>query len=363
MSKKEKQLSFFAGINTPYGFLNNFLQFYDFTKNKNAYIIKGGSGCGKSTIMKKITDKLLEKGYQVFTFPCSSDPNSLDGVYCPDIGFIICDGTSPHVIEPQFPVAYENIINLFDTIDKNILEEKIQEIKNISVENKKYHEKNKQLLLVLQSIINDNQKIQSDSILEDKLNKYLKNLNKKIFKSKLNKEAKYTVLFLSAITLNGVNLFHDTYKNMASKIYEINDEQGLISSTILNNLKNKSLEYGYDIIICPCPLNPQNKIDHLFIPELDIAFITTNSFLSTKNVEVLKKINCKNFIDKQKLQKNKNRLKFNKKATKEIIKEITNSSIQAINTHQKIEEIYISSIDFKKVNKITNDILTKIKNI
>lgn len=97
MTHKTKELKFFCTANSPDGFLNNFHQFFKYDKNSHCYIIKAGAGCGKSTLMKNIATYLSKKGYNVFLLNCTSDPSSLDGVYCKELNFIIVDGTSPHL--------------------------------------------------------------------------------------------------------------------------------------------------------------------------------------------------------------------------------------------------------------------------
>ncbi|MGL5973443.1 MAG: ATPase [Oscillospiraceae bacterium] len=101
MITKDNKLQFFSGANSSKGFINNFLQFYTYKEGYNCYIIKAGPGCGKSTMMKKIGQKLLDKGFKVYHFPCTADPNSLDCVFCPELKFVIADGTAPHITNPK----------------------------------------------------------------------------------------------------------------------------------------------------------------------------------------------------------------------------------------------------------------------
>lgn len=101
---------FFAGVNTEKGFIG-YLERY-FSDAKRLYIIKGTPGSGKSTLMKKLASDCENLGYQVWRILCSSDPASLDGIYLPELKTGIADGTSPHVLEPKYPLAKEI---LFDT--------------------------------------------------------------------------------------------------------------------------------------------------------------------------------------------------------------------------------------------------------
>ena len=101
---------FFAGTNTDKGFCG-YLEHY-FEDAERLFIIKGTPGSGKSTLMKRLARDCEEKGFTVWRILCSSDPESLDGIYLPLLKRGVADGTSPHVLEPKHPLAKEI---LFDT--------------------------------------------------------------------------------------------------------------------------------------------------------------------------------------------------------------------------------------------------------
>ena len=84
----------FPGSNTSAGFLSFYRE--GLKAIDNVFILKGGPGCGKSTLMRKIGLNMLERGYDVEFWQCSSDNDSLDGVVIPDISAAIIDGTPPH---------------------------------------------------------------------------------------------------------------------------------------------------------------------------------------------------------------------------------------------------------------------------
>ncbi|MTI67521.1 MAG: ATPase [Firmicutes bacterium] len=84
------------GGNTSKGFYS----YYDYIIEKDAnriFVIKGGPGVGKSSMMKKIGQEMLDKGYDVEYHHCSSDNNSLDGLVIQKLNVAFLDGTAPHV--------------------------------------------------------------------------------------------------------------------------------------------------------------------------------------------------------------------------------------------------------------------------
>lgn len=106
-----KVRSLFPGGNTCYGFYS----FYDNMVSpevERKIILKGGPGVGKSSFMKKTGEDFLAQGYDIDYYWCSSDNESLDGVVIGKQQICILDGTAPHVVDPRFPGAVDEIINL-----------------------------------------------------------------------------------------------------------------------------------------------------------------------------------------------------------------------------------------------------------
>lgn len=68
--------------------------------------------------MKRINSALTDAGIETELIYCSSDPASLDGVYAPALNCWIADGTSPHTLEPKYPGAAQEIVDLGRFWDK-----------------------------------------------------------------------------------------------------------------------------------------------------------------------------------------------------------------------------------------------------
>jgi len=106
---------YFAAANSGDGFVSWFDEIFASENLTRRYIIKGGSGTGKSTVMKDAAKRAISKGADVEYFMCSADPASLDGIiiYMPDgRRLAVIDGTSPHVTDPVIAGVTDEI---FDT--------------------------------------------------------------------------------------------------------------------------------------------------------------------------------------------------------------------------------------------------------
>lgn len=166
---EQKYNARFLGANTPEGFISLFDELYDPAEDWRAYIIKGGPGTGKSRLMRRVADELEQAGYTAQRVLCSSDPDSLDGVIFPQIRACIADGTSPHVIEPRFPGAVEELVNLGDYWDAEQLRVHAEGIRAAALKNSAYHQRCIGFLSAAGSLANDTLRIALECANTDKM--------------------------------------------------------------------------------------------------------------------------------------------------------------------------------------------------
>ena len=100
----ESKVSFFLGANTPSGFYSLYDQMLEPDTARRIYLLKGGPGCGKSSLMRRVAQALEAGGEQVEYIFCSGDPNSLDAVIFPRLCSAVVDATAPHA-EVQKPTS------------------------------------------------------------------------------------------------------------------------------------------------------------------------------------------------------------------------------------------------------------------
>jgi len=89
---------YFLGANSYSGFFSLMDRLQE--PGRLLFILKGGPGSGKSSFMRRLTKQLGDPSAELIL--CSGDPDSLDGVIFPSLGFAAADGTAPHVLEPVY---------------------------------------------------------------------------------------------------------------------------------------------------------------------------------------------------------------------------------------------------------------------
>ena len=96
----EPKVCFYLGANSPTGFYSLYDQLLPPEEARAIYILKGGPGCGKSTLMRKIGARAEAAGLTPEYILCSGDPASLDAVVLPERNVALVDGTAPHDTAP-----------------------------------------------------------------------------------------------------------------------------------------------------------------------------------------------------------------------------------------------------------------------
>lgn len=364
MKKNFLTTEFFLASSTTEGFFSVFKDLYNPDKDWFCYILKGGPGTGKSTIMKKINLKAIENGIKSELIHCSSDPDSLDAIILPELKIAVADGTAPHILEPIYPGVSDSIINLGEAWNKKLLYKSKDKIHELCSKNSLYHKMSKKYLKAFGCAFSESSKIINASVDYNSLNAYCERLTKKLFKkTKSNHEVSYEQKrLISAITPKGYTFFDNTLFNMSEKLFVIEDNFGLIGSYIIKKIKNYTLDKNYHIITCNSPFFPSKNLNALFIPDLKIGFaVKTSKEISemSKNF-ISKKITTKRFLSLEKISSQKNLLKFNKKFCKEMYKESVTNLKKALEIHNQIEKIYIKSMNYSKINKITDKLISAI---
>ncbi len=361
MTKSILPVSFFFGANNKTKYYSLYNEIYNPYIDGNHIILKGGPGTGKSTIMKKVSDKLESKGLFVERGYCSADPNSLDAVIAPEINFSILDGTAPHIFDPTLPGVNEHIVDLSVAWDKKLLKEFSKEIGEKQKENQFLHKKAVDFLKTAAVIDTENAIIVNEYSDMEKIERYALRLSKRLIPDRKNRvKGKVYKRFLSGITPEGVVTQYDTIVSLSEKIITIDDEFSVCSPYIEEVVSAFAVNSGYDIYKCYCPLFPDYKPEHIIIPELKLTLFSQNEYHNSLTGDI-KKISTLRFFDKDGLNKNKEKLEFGRAAKKELIDETIKKLSKALSVHDELEKYYINATNFDVINDQTEKILNSIK--
>ena len=356
MNDESNILDFFLGSNTPEGFVSLFDEITGLYKDYVSYVIKGGPGTGKSTLMKKCAAEasLLEPYLE--RIHCSSDPNSLDAVILPGAKVTIADGTPPHVIEPQFPGAYESVVNFCDCWDEEDLQKNREAVFSLSEKVSACHRQCVGLLKAAHSLLQDNFLLAMACTDGVKATKAADNILERECKRRRGLLSKEHKRFLSAITPKGLLCCTDTVNRLCDRIYVLKDSYGASGTLFMEELRTQLLQRGFEIYTCICPLNPHDKIEHR------LGFVTANPFLPLeKALAPYRVIHFTRFTDMEALKKKKQRMRFNQRMAAELLDESVRSLQKAKSIHDALEQVYGHAMDYKKINDKAQAVLCAIR--
>ena len=343
------QKSYFLGTSTPNGYQNTLTPLIE-SGEYVTYILKGGPGTGKSSLMKKISAELSQPDAEFYY--CSSDPDSLDAVLFPSLKTIVIDGTSPHVVEPKNAGISEILVDLGACWDREVLLKHKDTILTANAENKALHASVRRYLGAVHTVNSDILSIGEKALLQKKLTAYSKRLCDKILPKKSAEKGKTVIKQITAVTPKGVLHHNSLLENC--RIYSICDPTLAVCDTLLKNIAQTAQSRGYLIIIGLNPFISENIYSHLVLPELNIAF-------TSQNLENAVKVNPLRFYNPNVLKEKRQYLKFADTVTKGIVNQMVIALADAKAVHDTLESGYIKAMDFKKVNEIADKIISDIK--
>lgn len=343
--KKTKIHKYFAAANGYSGFVSLFDKVFPSGELDRIYVLKGGPGTGKSSLMKKAAKALAERGCDIDEIYCSSDPHSLDGIMARSNGkaVAIIDGTAPHERDAKIPGAADEIINLGDNWDTRFLTSQKEEIVELSAEKSKAYSAAYSYLKIAGAC--------ADFIFDV----YRKIFNKTEAKTKaefifnndtfaMGKQQSYLTSSFGKYghyKIDGLNF--DYGKTV--RVYGNDFSISLFLDFFLKLLKDK----GCAFVNFPSPLDFSHS-DGIYIPSADLLITTS----------LTGEINADDFIcQNSDTERTRQAISLHRESLEEAKRWFSIAS----DFHFRLEDIYRGAMNFEKNDEILSTKLNEIENI
>lgn len=363
-----KTRHYFPGNNTPEGFFSYYSYVLKQREAEKIYCLKGGPGLGKSTLMRQIGETLAEEGEDVDFLHCSSDPDSLDGILLRNKGIAMIDGTSPHIVDPINPGAVDTIIHLGDYWDEEGIRKNRQLILDCSDHLKEHYTRAYSYLSAAGKLC-----LGLNHIYDLHLNK--PQLYKKM-SSIINRELSHKSLsptpgevrkqFASALTPKGYVNYIPGLMADAARVYLVKIPSGMSSDRLIRLFLEIALQRGYDAECYYCSMNPSEKPEHLYLPQIKTAFVSSNEFHSLSEDDFEGKvtvIDMEQWIDIPAHSPDQEHIKTMTRLMNELLQSAFLSFREAKKEHDLLEQAYIPHMNFSRLHQLRENILAQIRAI
>ena len=194
----------------------------------------------------------------------------------------------------------------------------------------------------------DSRRAEACSANFEKVRRYVKRLCTRLL-PRTEGTASEELRLLSAITPKGMVFYRGTVEALADRYVVFRDDYGAVSRLLLELIRAEALARGYHIITCPCAMHPEDKIDHIIIPSLRLAFLTDNRWHPVR-LSAAQTVRCSRFVDRENLSACRARLRFNERAAAELLEQACALMAQAKSCHDELETYYRTAVDFAQVD-------------
>ncbi len=345
---------FFAASNSGCGFVSYFDKVFSRDRFDRVYILKGGPGTGKSSLMKSAEKYAVSQGYKCEVVLCSSDISSYDGVIISGghRRIAIIDGTSPHTADTQLPGAVDEIINLGSFWHPEKLSEKREQISALIKSKSKCYSCAYAMLRGAESYAKEKRSILYECIDREKLMQAAGRLLLSADAEKSITAPEYKLK--NAISSDGCT-GTDIYSHEDGTHYAVSGVHGA-SFAFFDALADIAKSKRLPLTLSPSPLSP-SILDAMAIPSAKMYFCSVGD----SDADIYHKvINTERFLIESRLRDIKPTLR----ALSRLEKSATEASVKMLEKakgyHFALEDIYVSAMDFEKKEQIQEKLIKSI---
>ena len=343
--------AYYGAANGFTGFRSYFKEIFNPKDFERIYVLKGGPGTGKSSLMKKIKSHFKNERFSLDEIYCSSDPSSFDGIiiYGNSKKIAVLDGTAPHETDAKIPGAIDEIINLGEMWDRNCLMDSRNKIELLNDKKRKSYESAYEylslagefynhILSVTNTIFDNNL---ADSIISSIVNIPVLNRSRSIHNRLISSFSKYGYKSIS-IDKSVFDKCYSVYGKFAS--------QYIFMNQVVREAERKKTDY----YIFPSPYS-DNLIEAIYIVE-------NNTFIMA-DADFDNRINAEDCLNNDIISKSYEKLSFFESTFQELLARAKTEFSNASESHFALEAIYTPAMNFDKLNQAANDLIADISSL
>lgn len=327
---------FFPGGNTNQGFYSRFAYILPRNQVRRKIILKGGPGVGKSTLMRRTAEYLQEIHREVEFFHCSSDPDSLDGIAAPGLGFAMIDGTAPHVMDPVLPGAEDGILNLGECLREEQLEKSRRLIRDAMEEIARCFLRVYDYLGAAAPLLYGSTREWREHTPAGAIESLAQEMADKWLPAGIGL-AQERELFAEAYTPRGYMTFLPTL--LQEQVACISAPWGLSPHPLLSKIRDIALNRGVPVLGLYNPLLP-GELCHLNLPSLHLSIVTGPVDKPSETLNLQEALTLNQGLSREQA--------FNRNAHELLLQRAVESLKEAKARHDDLEKYYVAAMDFRR---------------
>jgi len=262
------------------------------------------------------------------------------------------------VVEPKYPGAVEQYVNLGDCYDRAGLRAIRGKILTCMDGYKEHYQRAYRCLDAAAGIQTDVRAMLAAPALEEKLAARAHGILSRELKPKRSAPSgRVKQRFLDAVSHKGLITLFQTARAQCTRIYELSDRYGL-SHLLLTHLLAGAVMGGYDVVACPDPMAPE-RLSHLLVPELGLAFLSASPARPFPG-RPSRRLRLDAMVDRELLRRSRARLRFAQKVSSALTGEAVESLAQAKAMHDGLEALYNPYVDFARVQEMADRVAEEL---
>ena len=296
---------------------------------------------------------------------------SLDGVISKTGGLTVVDGTNPHGIEPVCAGVHENIVNLGVFWNRDILRKYSGQIEELFSKKKLMYKKAYRYLSAAYEIYRERAGIIEQFVDYRKMRIFAEYFANDLIPEK--DEVKSCGImrraFATAVTSEGVFGQLPCVEKIGDedfKVYCITSKLGISCEDILKKVAEKAVLNGYDTDLYYCGFEPE-KLEHIVIPELGIAVISSNEYHTLETLNAEYEIFAEGFLKENVTVSREKCMNCDIGYAKIRFDELAERAFRALGKaseyHHAMEDYYIEAMDFSSLNDYTYSVLDEMSKV